>query len=1010
MIKSKNLQHLIEHSSCSHISGPSPSAVVIDGLTTDSRKVKKGFLFIVLRGEKSDGHDYIASAIESGCVAVLVVAGKADGAYYRRQDITFLSAVDTRRALADLAAAAYDFPQKELKFIGITGTNGKTTITYLLEKVLQDQGQRIGVIGTINYRYHHQSGKKVLVEAPFTTPEPLILQEILRRMADAGVSMVVMEVSSHALAQQRLGNIQFDITVFTNLTHDHLDYHRTMEEYFQAKSLLFFNHLKKGGKAVLTYKDSDDALENRWASALSVLFSKKNVDFVTCGRQKESIVQPIKIGVEIDRTEMSVLTPEGEFFLISPLVGRFNADNIITTLAVAAVLELKMEDAVDSLRSGVGVPGRLEKISLGTGESPKVVAFVDYAHTPDALLNVLSTLKSLPHNRLICVFGCGGDRDSSKRPEMGKIVAQFGDIAIVTEDNPRSEASDTIIRDIMHGIHFAGMEEKGCDWLYQDNGGSGCVVIADRRRAIQTAVHSAGEKDIVVIAGKGHETYQLSNNGRRYFDDSLEVREALVSWDMATVADALSSQPANQKKNRCFTGICTDSRTVQEHQIFVALRGESFDGHDYLDMALAKGAGGLVIEHGRGRDIGADTVPVYRVADTLEALGNLAHYRRTRIGALSGPLVVGITGSTGKTSVKEMVASIFIKRWPDSPLAPTGRVLKTSGNFNNLIGLPLSLLPLQLKHRAVILEMGMNQPGEISRLTEVADPAISCIVNVHGAHLQGLGSIEGVAREKEELFKGTAADGTLVVNLDDKFVRKAAAKYPQKKVKWTTEAAKKGEADVFATKVHHRRDGQPGFTLHIKDEEYTVNLRVPGMHNVANSLAAAAIAHAAGIEAEIIVAGLQSFRSAAKRLQVVVASAGYSILDDTYNANPESMAAGLTALADMTGEKKIAILGDMLELGDTSGDAHREIGRVAAHSGLAWLAVVGGFASSIAEGAVAAGLARDKIMVFSNKNDIPGWIHKLEAEGLLPEDTWMLIKASRGMRLETVVERLTTKE
>ncbi|MEE4242189.1 MAG: UDP-N-acetylmuramoyl-tripeptide--D-alanyl-D-alanine ligase, partial [Desulfopila sp.] len=403
-----------------------------------------------------------------------------------------------------------------------------------------------------------------------------------------------------------------------------------------------------------------------------------------------------------------------------------------------------------------------------------------------------------------------------------------------------------------------------------------------------------------------------------------------------------------------------------------------------------------------------DDLPVFRVDDTLKALGDLAAYRRRRLGCISAPLVAAITGSTGKTTVKEMTAAIFFQQWPDTLTEPNGRVLKTQGNFNNLVGLPLSLLPLQLKHKVAVLEMGMNTSGEISRLAGIADPDISCIVNVHGAHLEGLGSIDGVAKEKEQLFYNTDRRGTLIVNLADPYVRAMAEKYQHKKISWSVERSDDRQADLYASGIRYRSDGCVSFKLHLPASVHDVALAVPGRHNVANSLAAAAIAFAAGVSGETIVKGLECFSSTARRLAVVKAEAGYSVLDDTYNANPASMASGLATLAELKGDRKIAVLGDMLELGSASYEAHRELGRIAAASGLDYLLVIGAFAEHVAKGAIAAGMGGDRIHRFADKNAIVEWLKNCEKQGVVSSRSWVLVKASRGIGLEVVVKGLVS--
>ncbi|MDJ0621347.1 MAG: UDP-N-acetylmuramoyl-L-alanyl-D-glutamate--2,6-diaminopimelate ligase [Desulfocapsaceae bacterium] len=986
--------------------GPLPSELYIAAIVTDSRDVTEGSLFVAVQGEKLDGHDFIGLAAASGCAAVLIEHDKAGVVDSIGVTVPVYSVKNTREALGQLAAALYDYPQKELTLIGITGTNGKTTTTYLLEKVLVDQGQQVGVLGTVSYRYNDRDGKQYEMDAPLTTPDPLILQKMLRKMADQGVETVVMEVSSHALIQQRLGGLFFDIAAFTNLSHDHLDYHPTMEEYFQAKSLLFLQHLSQSGKAIITFSETDNVLNNTWPSALAELLEENNLSYLSCGRREGSIVEPLSIDIEIDKTTISLSTTQGTFTLVSPLVGRFNVDNIMTTLAVTAALGYNIEEASNSLSTAFGAPGRLERIRLQPDSVPPVAAFVDYAHTPDALANVLSTLKSLPHRRLLCVFGCGGDRDTSKRPEMGRIAAEHADIAIITDDNPRTEPSAQVLAQIIPGVQAAGLEERHVDWLFHAPvGESGYVVIPERKEAIHRAVEAAAADDIVVIAGKGHEKYQLTNEGKRFFDDGLEVREAMLVWNVNNVTEALEVKPRNPSVNTSFRGVSTDSRNLTKGEIFVALRGENFDGHAYISQAIDSGASGLVVDD-LPPEQNAPALPVFQVGDTLVALGKLAKYKRQQLAALSAPTVIGITGSTGKTTVKEMISAIFHQQWPDRIDEPTGRVLKTQGNFNNLIGLPLSLLPLRLKHEVAILEMGMNTPGEISRLTEIADPDISCIVNIHGAHLEGMGSIEGVAREKAELFKGTRPDGTLVVNLDDSRVAAVAAELAQRKIGFTIQENLFAEATLYASDIVNGDDGNVSYILHIASSSYPVNLKVPGQHNVSNSLAAATVAYAAGVTPEVIISGLEAFSAADKRLQIVQAAAGYSIINDTYNANPASMEAGLVTLQAMKGEPKVAVLSDMLELGSAGVDAHIKIGRVAARSGLTYLCVVGDFAEHIAEGALSEGMAKERVIQFSNKNDISAFIKAMVKEGGLAAGGWVFVKASRGKRLESVVESL----
>lgn len=467
------------------------------------------------------------------------------------------------------------------------------------------------------------------------------------------------------------------------------------------------------------------------------------------------------------------------------------------------------------------------------------------------------------------------------------------------------------------------------------------------------------------------------------------VGQAASAWDVATLVLATGGRLLGAAQASTLGVVCTDTRAIRSGDIFVALVGEHFDGHDFLVGAVQSGAGALLVSRAPQP---LPAVPVVLVADTLRALGDLAAFRRA---ALRNLRVVAITGSTGKTTVKEMTAAILGRQF---------KILKTEGNFNNLVGLPLSLLPVAADHEVAVLELGMNRPGEIARLTEIADPDVACIVNVQEAHLEGLGDIEGVARAKGELFAELHDWATMVVNNDDARVMALAAPYPHKKVSFGVDP----QAAVRAT--HIRSMGEEGiaFTLHVLGEKRRISLRCPGVHNVGNSLAAAAIAHAVGLEIDQIVAGLEGYIPFASRLQVRTATGGLKVINDTYNANPGSMRAALTTLVDLAGEhKKVAVLGDMLELGEQSAQAHWALGEEAVRLGCDVLLAVGEFARKTVEGARSGGMEVQQAKAFASKTELVAHLRKLEVLGDLVAGDWILVKGSRGMRMESIVEDLT---
>ncbi|MDD2464542.1 MAG: UDP-N-acetylmuramoyl-L-alanyl-D-glutamate--2,6-diaminopimelate ligase [Desulfobulbus sp.] len=971
----------------------------VTSVVLDSRQVKPGCLFVAVCGDKIDGRTFIPEAIRRGCVAVVV----EDMAGIDAPSLPLILVEDSQGAVGDLAAAWCGYPAQKLQLIGITGTNGKTTSSWLIEGMLLAAGARPGVIGTVNYRYHGRGGLRVIQDAPLTTPDAVTLQSLLQIMVDDGVTHVIMEVSSHALHQNRLGRTRFDVALFTNLSRDHLDYHQSMEAYFSVKKLLFTRYLKQNGIAVVVTGPHAEGRD--WGEALCQ--SLKNVPLLRCGLSSEVEVNAQACTQTIDGFQCR-LDLQGEVAeFTSPLTGSYNILNVLAAAGVGMGLGVPTA----AIRKGLGavarVPGRLERVRLpGTAELSLPSVFVDYAHTPDALENVLQTLKTLASGRLICVFGCGGDRDRGKRPLMGEIAGQYADVAIVTSDNPRSEDPESIIAEIIPGIANSGKPQEAAEALLTRAAmGHGFAAIANRHEAIRMVCSLAATNDSILIAGKGHENYQIVGGKRHFFDDCQEAANGLLHWNERHLLAATGGKMVSGRQHALLGQISTDTRTIGPGDIFVALKGEAFDGHQYIDKAVTAGARAIIgewIPDGLAPDVLA-----IEVNDSLVALGDLAGYRRR----LLAPKVriAAITGSSGKTSVKEMVAAIFSQATAgaQSGIDP---VLKTKGNFNNLVGLPLSLLPIEYGHELAVLEMGMNVPGEIARLTHIADPDIGCINNVHPAHLQGLGSIEGVAAAKGELFAGMRPDAIRIVNLDDAHVREQAKKSGGKQIGFAVSpSGRKLGPLVRATRQENLGELGMRFTLHIGEWQQRITVPVYGEHNVSNCAAATAIAHAAGIPPEVIVLGLTGYQpSVDKRLAVSVLPGGIKVVNDAYNANPASMAAGLRTVASFgqPGCRHLAALGDMLELGEASDMLHGRIGALVAELGYDGLAVTGPHASLVAEAALAGGMNSESVHIFADHAVMANWFLQLIEQGLFGSGDWLLIKGSRGMRMERLLEAM----
>ncbi|MCW5211481.1 UDP-N-acetylmuramoyl-L-alanyl-D-glutamate--2,6-diaminopimelate ligase, partial [Desulfobulbus sp. TB] len=767
-------------------------------ITNDSREAGPGSLFVALKGTLVDGHDFISQAVTQG--SCWLVVEKDPGPL---SGVTVIKVNNASEALGWLSAAFYNFPARSLALIGLTGTNGKTTVSWMLEQMLASAGYQVGVIGTVNYRYQENSGKVVVEPAPLTTPGPVQIQRLLGQMVAQGVTHVIMETSSHALEQRRLAGLFFDVAVFTNLSRDHLDFHGTMERYFAAKKLLFTCYLKKSGQAVVVTESGDRGKENWGKRLYKELFRQQQrvTEVIDCGFSAKTLINADKLSQDINGFScvFSLAGKQGdqaiERVFTSQLTGEYNVLNLLAAAGVGKALNMKAQQILSGLEKVDQVPGRLERVFLpGLSRDKQPCVLVDYAHTPDALKNVLKTLRALATGQLICMFGCGGDRDQGKRPLMGTVSAQFADISILTSDNSRSEDPAVIIQEIAQGLSSVGAIERTLEELISDqairNGDfPGFLCLDKRRDAVHTACVLAVPGDIVLLAGKGHEDYQLIGNKRLFFDDRVEARNGLLCWTVPHLLRAFKDLKGLKLLHKGkLTGllgqVSTDTRTLCQGDIFVALAGEQFDGHDYLSTAAQAGAAVVIVHQDVKKNELPEHIVILKVSDTLVALGQLAAYRRSLFGR-DLPLIA-ITGSCGKTTVKEMTAAIFSRHFktfaPRSSSAKesedtedaksTNPVLKTKGNFNNLIGLPLSLLPLEAGHKVAIMEMGMNQFGEIEQLTTIADPDIACITNVQAAHLEGLGSIAGVAKAKGELFMGMRSDTVAVVNYDDPLVRR----------------------------------------------------------------------------------------------------------------------------------------------------------------------------------------------------------------------------------------------
>lgn len=897
-------------------------------LCLDSRQINPGDVFFACPGLATDGRLYVDVAIRRGAGAIVAQAD------FERSDalpapVPILVVDGLSRLLGQVANEWYGEPSRAMSVVAVTGTNGKTSTVQWLAAALKAEGVACGVIGTLGITMPDGSS----LGGALTTPDVVTMHRSLAAMLDAGAAVVAIEASSIGIDQGRLDQVRVEIAGFTNLTHDHLDYHHTLENYKAAKFALFAS---PGLRAAVINVDDPVGIE--------LLESVPAVESITysLGLDDTARIQARDIQAGAYGLIFNLTMPDGTAQIVTRLVARHNVSNLLLVAGVLHKLGWALPRIARTLAILQPVPGRLQIIephACGDASIALPMVVVDYAHTPDALQRALTALRDVAESRaghLICLFGCGGNRDRSKRPMMGRIAQDLADKVILTSDNPRAEPPSEIIEEIV-----AGMSEP-------------VMIEADRAQAILAAIWQASAADVVLLAGKGHETYQESAGVRVAFDDREWARFALT-WQRGL-------------------SVSTDSRKISRGQIFVALEGDAFDGHDYLNQVASAGACAAIVAR---RQAGV-ALHQFVLGDTRRALIQIGTAWRRHFY----PTVIGVTGSNGKTTTKEMIASI-LRAWLGVDAA-----LATEGNLNNDIGVPLTLLRLTSKHRAAVVELGMNHRGEIALLADMARPTIALVNNAQREHQEFMHTVEAVARENGAVFGALPEGGVAVFPGDDVYAELWRGLAGDRKV---VRFGFDADFDVYADQIH-AESARTLCQLRTPKGGSALALGVPGLHNLRNALAAAACASAADVPLRAIVQGLENFSPVAGRLQSHELVDGMRLIDDSYNANPDSVRAAIDVLARLQG-KKILVLGDMGEVGANGAAMHAEVGAYANECAIDNLLAFGPAAAGAAAAFGERGRSFDSIDVLVDY-----------LATLAPAN--ILVKGSRSTHMERVVRAL----
>lgn len=927
----------------------------VAGITDNTDAVEEGFIFVCVKGAKFDGHDAAEEMLEKGALCVV-------SEYDLGLDDQIVVS-DSRAFYGHLCAIWFNHPERRMKLIGVTGTNGKTTVATMIKDVLASKGHRVGFIGTTGTLIN---GKPVETDGSTpTTPRVYELYSLFYDMAKSGCDCVVMEVSSFALAQNRIGPAKFRIAVFTNLTEDHLDYHNDMESYYEAKKKLFTEHCETAiiniddKYGLRLYDELADSGVERISSSIS-------------GQPADISGNTIKFNNTSTKFWITIQKKNYPFSL--NMMGAYNVSNTVQAVAACLKLNLGINSAVNAIAAFKGVKGRCEVIPTGRD----FMVICDYAHSPDALENVLPNIKAHCPGRLICLFGCGGDRDKTKRPLMAQAVERYADLMVITSDNPRNENPDAIIDDIIGGLSMTKPYMR----------------ITDRKAAIRRAITIAEKGDIILLAGKGHEDYQiLKDNVHIHFDEREIVKEIMKNYSrrrydpkmaecltINEIMDVTGGKPHNIRnfdRQVPMSSFFSDTRNAVAGGVFVALKGERFDGHDFAAQAVSAGAILAVTKH-------TLDIPCIVVKDTRKALLDLSRHFRMKFN----PIVVGVTGSVGKTTTKEMIALALSCRHS---------VFKSEGNHNNEIGLPFSVFRLNHSCSAAVFEMGMSDFGEIERLSRASKPTVCVITNIGYSHIENLGSQEGILEAKLEILKGADKNAPLIINCDDPLLAPIKEEYEGYR-EVITFGINNPKADFRATEIKTYSDRMYFHIRHGDEMICDAELFCIGQHNIYNALAAVCTAVTVGCDPVAAAEMLGGFQPDSLR-QHIQKRGEHTIIVDCYNAAPASMKAAIDVLREMKpaeGGRRVAVLGDMMELGEQSEKLHREVGEYVVQKGIDLLVCYGRNAKYIADRAdelgMHAGCSEDKKMVLNFLK------YKLK-----PNDI-VLFKASRSMRMEEIID------
>ena len=925
--------------------------VFFSGIAFDSNDVKKDNIFFAIKGNSFDGNDYIDLAIKRG--AKIIISEKK--IVKKKKDVVYLHSSNVRKLLAETSYKIFDNRPKKL--IAVTGTNGKSSVSEFYYQILNLNSKKVASIGTLGVKYNGKNKKLTN-----TTSDPIQLSLILKNLKKKKIEYVIMEASSHGLKQNRLDGLLFDVGIFTNFSHDHLDYHKNMKNYLKSKLYLFNKLIKKKGNiitdAVIPQQKQIRKISIKKKIKLNLIFEKKGLELISHKFSNEKQLLQIRLNKSIYLIEIN-------------LIGKIQIKNILMAILAAHKTGLKFEKIIKVIHKLKPVKGRLEKIGKIKNNS-KVI--LDYAHTPEALKLTLSNLREqFPSSKISLVFGCGGNRDYKKRSIMGKIAEKYSDEIYLTDDNPRNENPSKIRKDIKKGFKKVKFQE-----------------FSSRKKAIYDAVMRLKTGDLLLVAGKGHEETQDYGKRKLFFSDtqiilkSIKFKNKSLSNNLKlNIIKEVSNSAIPNKLN--INNISINSKTIKKDDVFFAIKGKRVDGNKFISEAFKKKSS-LAIVNKINKDYPSSKQ--IKVDNTLNFLSKCSTILRENTAAK----IISITGSCGKTTLKDMVGYTL------------GKISKTTysqKSYNNKYGVPLSLFNLKHNDNFGVLEVGMDKKGEIDNLTKIIKPDLGIITNISYAHSKNFKNIKQIASAKAEIMNNIKEGGIIVLNSDDNFYSYHKRLAMKKKLKVISFGIENKSSMARLIKIRKMKNKYELFfnINNVNVSFYSNNNNKSNLYNILATLTLINSYQDIKRLKKNIFLGFKIPNGRGDISKIKLKDKKIFLVDETYNSNPLSLKTAIENYNKilLKNSKKYLILGDMLELGKHSINQHKLISKIINKTNINQVYVIGKYIKHTFRSLK----TNKKAQILDNKLGIVDLITKN-----LNNNDYLMIKGSNSTGLHKITSSL----